>query len=43
MCSERGSAGPVRAPIRVCTRTHGSNGVPSSRTQQAYRSIGMVG
>ena len=43
MCIERGSAGPVRAPIRVCTRTHGSNGEPSSRTQQAYRWIGMVG
>jgi hypothetical protein len=35
MCNEWGMAGPMRAPIRVCTRTHGSNGSPSGRVQRA--------
>src|SRR5262249_50667563 len=43
MCSECGIAGPIRAPIRVCTRTQGSNGSPSGRVQCAYRSMGMEG
>jgi hypothetical protein len=43
MRSECGMAGPMRAPILVCTRTQGSNGSPSGRVQRAYRSIGIVG
>jgi hypothetical protein len=34
MCIERGTAGPVLAPRRACTRIHGSNGNPSGRTQR---------
>jgi hypothetical protein len=35
MCSDRGMAGPMRAPRRVCTRIQGSNGDPSGRVQRA--------